>query len=45
MNLGLGSEDLTDNIGSNRESRESSFNRGMSKVNYNPTRGINFSEP
>jgi len=26
-------------------SRVGSYNRGLSKVNYNPMRGINFSEP
>jgi len=30
---------------SNVGSRVGSYNRGLSKVNYNPMRGINFSEP
>ena len=30
---------------SNAGSRVGSYNRGLSKVNYNPMRGINFSEP
>ena len=30
---------------SNANSRVGSYNRGLSKVNYNPMRGINFSEP